>query len=65
MVKIDKGVEIKSKAKWRTFGKFIINIVDLDDFVLNVRYLSGSQVPKFKKHDISEECYNVFKSIDL
>jgi acyl-CoA-binding protein len=59
MVKIEKGVEIKSKAKWRTFGKFIINIVDLDDLVLNVRYLSGSQVPKFKKQDVSEEFYNI------
>jgi hypothetical protein len=63
MVKIEKGVEIKSKAKWRTFGKFIINIVDLDDLVLNIRYISGSQVPKFKKHDVSEELYNVLSHL--
>jgi hypothetical protein len=63
MVKIDQGVEIKTKARWKTFGKFIINVIDLDEMILNIRYISGSQVPKFKKVDITEEFYNLLSHL--
>ena len=59
MVKFDEGIKIVSRNRWKSFGKFIINYNDLDDLRLNVRYTSGSQVPKIKKQDITIEFYNV------
>lgn len=55
MVKIDDGIEIISRAKWKTFGKFIINYNELDNQKLKIRYISGSQVPKMKNTTISNE----------
>ena len=63
MVKFDEGIKIVSRNRWKTFGKFIINYNDLDDLKLNIRYISGSQVPKMKKQDISIELYNVISSL--
>ena len=63
MVKFDEGIAIVSRNRWKTFGKFIINYNELDDMKLNVRYISGSQVPKMKKQDISIEFYNVITTL--
>ena len=64
MVKFEKGVDIISTIRWKTFGKFIINYMLITDLVLNIRYISGSQVPAFKgKIPISIELSNVITSI--
>jgi len=64
MVKFEKGIEIISTIRWKTFGKFIINYMLITDLILNVRYISGSQVPYFKgKIPISIELSNVITSI--
>jgi hypothetical protein len=55
MVKVDDGIDIISRAKWKTFGKFIINHNELDNQKFKIRYLSGSQVPKLSNTTVSNE----------
>ena len=54
MVKlIDNGIELKSKAHYRTFGKFIINMDLLHGGELLVKYISYAPVYKIKRTGIS------------
>jgi len=55
MVKIIDGLKVEKKANWYGLGKIIIHYNDLDDLKLNVKYASGSPVPKIKRQMISEE----------
>ena len=55
MVKIiDNGIELKSKAHYRTFGKFIVNMDLLHGGTLLVKYISYAPVYKVKRTAISK-----------
>ena len=51
---IDNGIELKSKAHYRTFGKFIINMDLLHGGELLVKYISYAPVYKIKRAPITK-----------
>jgi hypothetical protein len=53
MVKQDSGIELKSKAHYKTFGKFMINMDLLHANELLVKYVSYAPVYKIKRTQIS------------
>jgi hypothetical protein len=53
MVKNDSGIELKSKAHYKTFGKFMINMDLLHANELLVKYVSYAPVYKIKRTQIS------------
>ena len=54
MVKnVDEGVSLKSKAHYKTFGKFIINMELLNSGILLVKYASYAPVYKVKRTHVS------------
>jgi len=53
MVKQDSGIELKSKAHYKTFGKFMINMDLLMANELLVKYVSYAPVYKIKRTQIS------------
>ena len=53
MVKNDSGIELKSKAHYKTFGKFMINMDLLHANELLVKYVSYAPVYKIKRSPIS------------
>ncbi len=53
MVKNDSGIELKSKAHYKTFGKFMVNMNLLHANELLVKYVSYAPVYKIKRTPIS------------
>ena len=64
MVKnVDEGVSLKSKAHYKTFGKFIINMELLNSGILLVKYASYAPVYKVKRTHVSSFFVDVLNNL--
>jgi hypothetical protein len=63
MVKINDVLSLSNAAKWYRLGRIIINYDNLDELNLNVKYASGSQIPKIPRTVISEEMSALLMSL--